>query len=159
MLFRSRCATPRPICSRTATFLGQCFDIQVINYLQWGAMNKLCDQMRKAYAIHSRRDTATTALWYWTGSTSAHFHQQVMMTALGAEYVDALEDAPDPPDDLDKRVMRRRLERAMDAEIQIYPTPWSQRPETACATTCRMTRRERRDFDAQSWGYIWWPTR
>ena len=157
--FTRQCSKPRPTCGPTATFLGQCFHIQVINYLQWGVMNKLCDQMRQAFAMHSRRDTVITSLWYRTGFTSAHFHQQTLMTELGGEYVDALEAAPDPPSDLDKRVMRRRLGRAMAAEIQKFPIPWSQRPETACATTCRMTRTERRRFDEQPWGYIWWPNR
>ena len=39
------CAIPRHWpCGPTVQFLGQCMHSQVLNYIQWGVMNKLCDQ-------------------------------------------------------------------------------------------------------------------
>jgi hypothetical protein len=37
------CAIPRPQCAATAVFMGRCVQPQVLNYIQWGAMKKLCN--------------------------------------------------------------------------------------------------------------------
>jgi len=49
------CAKPRWPCGLTVRFLNQCVHFQVLNYIQWGAMNELCSTQIKGTVAHQMR--------------------------------------------------------------------------------------------------------
>ena len=157
--YARQCAKPASQCRPTATFMGRCFHSQVLNYLQWGAMNRLCQQMEPAHRVHTNRDRFMALIWHRTGLTTSHFHQQIVISDLGAAFVDAIDAGPDPLSDTDRLQILRRAETALRAGIARYPENWDERPAAACETSCQMSREEQDRFDAVTWGYIWTPNR
>jgi len=77
----NRCARPAPKCAATVEFLGTCQHPQVVNYLQWGLMLKLCGAGYEAvgdipHAIWNKMvygDTAPTCVQLAMGRTASDY--------------------------------------------------------------------------------------
>jgi hypothetical protein len=51
------CGVPEWPCGATVEFMGYCVPAQVVNYVQWGAMTRLCDNEGEGMLWHLARDT------------------------------------------------------------------------------------------------------
>lgn len=150
-----RCAIPRHYpCGPTVVFLGQCIHSQVVNYVQWGFLNKLCDQEGIAATVHSFRSTVNRV--------PEHLHAgQEAMTAIGSTYAanvmnwnQSMFRSLDPAEqNIEMEAhMARRLSRVMnDPELSAF----LQRPETACTMACRLTPEEEASLRRRNFRYVW----
>lgn len=149
------CAKPRPICGPTVTFLGQCIHSQVVNYIQWGTVNQLCDQQWSAGKMHA----------VYSAMAPDHIYdgQQVMAeigtaytktTAAGGYYTFQSAD----PGELDSR--RDYVKKQMESKLRkLMADPsyadFAKRPETACSMPCTMTAAERKKLEKKTMTYRW----
>jgi hypothetical protein len=152
------CAQPRRYpCGPTVEFLGECVHSQVLNYIQWGLMNELCDQPMLGDFWHFSRAYGTLS--------PAHYDAQVTISDLGATYVRARRrhDAdPDfrnnpaswPPEKV--RELRRELLRQVLKEKTQGDEDWQSRQAKLCAPICRLTPLLERSLAMETWDYIWY---
>lgn len=137
------CAHPRWPCGPTVTFFGQCIHAQVVNYIQWGAMNELCDTHGIAGINHWGRATvggvrstvnSRFESWQWK---SAHYEGQKHMSELGIEFVkqrrgDAGKSRESIADELAAELAR----------ITASNVAWPTRMSAQCAPVCRLSAAE-----------------
>ncbi len=131
------CATPRNPCGRTAEFAGYCVDVQIMNYLQWGAMTQLCD-----VSIMQRMAHAARKVVFRTPALIAD--QQSAFSKMG-EYL-ARESRGH---DFTMRVTKRL------ADLYFGETEgFDGRPASACALECDQARAEP-GLQNREWGFRW----
>jgi hypothetical protein len=163
------CARPRSPCGPTVTFLGQCVHSQVVNYMQWGAMNALCDTETTGQLSHWARATAggvKTSLgdpgnWQWK---TASYPAQVRMSETGSSYVshrrrhDADPDlAGDPaswPPERQRELRSALLADELGAKVA-GDADWAARGDGQCAMICRLTAAQDQAIDDKLWSYNW----
>lgn len=152
------CAMPRWPCGPTVTFLGQCIHAQVVNYVQWGVMNKLCDQEGLAKSAHGARAALLSSDDVYDG--------QKIMTGLGSAYTAAthsgqLFEGPilgsDPGElqgrhDIFRSKMKEKLSELMEAPEN---SAFASRPAVNCSMSCQMTAAERAQLNRNIFGYDW----
>ena len=153
------CAKPRWPCGPTVTFLGQCVHAQVVNYIEWGVMNKLCDQEGLAKSAHRARAAAL--------SSDAHIYDgQKIMAGLGSAYTAATQSgkifegpvlSSDPGElqgrhDNIKSKMKEKLSELMAAPEN---SGFASRPAINCSLPCQITPAEKAQLKRNIFGYNW----
>jgi hypothetical protein len=153
------CAKPRWPCGHTVTFLGKCIHAQVVNYVQWGVMNKLCDQEGLAKTAHRGR-----AAW---NSSDAHLYDgQKIMTGVGSAYTTATQSGKifeGPVQSSDPGEMHGRhdnIQKKMKetlSEFMAAPgnSGFASRPAIKCSMPCQMTTAESAKLNKSDFGYGW----
>lgn len=161
-----RCAKPRYPCGPTVVFFGQCIHAQVVNYVQWGVMNKLCDQEGYASLVHWGRATAG-ARWRSLEFKTAHYEGQKMMTYVGSSFVSQRRLADADPDfkkdpsrytpewikDFRKDVLRELSDEKFGAAGS--DSDWAKRGEAACQMICPSIEAVKKALDRKLWGFHW----
>jgi hypothetical protein len=130
------CAIPRDPCGGTVVFLGYCVNAQVVNYVQWGVMNELCDTQERGIAAQAVRSVFN--------SNSAG---QSIMRELGGDFVRTNGDLGFKKDVL-KRVLDRRVR---DEE-----NDWYGMDGTDCPLVCDQSVAAPW-LENFSWGFQWGP--
>ena len=130
------CAIPRDPCGATVVFLGYCVNAQVVNYVQWGVMNELCDTQERGIAAQAVRSA------FNSNSTG-----QSIMRELGGDFVRTKGDLGFKKDIL-KRVMDRR--------IREEENDWYGMDGTDCPLVCDQSLAAPW-LENFSWGFQWGP--
>ncbi|MCH8208635.1 MAG: hypothetical protein IIA62_06245 [Nitrospinae bacterium] len=143
------CAIPKGICGPTVTFLGQCIHSQVVNYVLWGFMNKLCGLEPVADFWHS--------LWSM-GANVKTYHGQKVMSEVGAgiaeEYDSAVSEGR-ADGEFNERLnvlAKSKLESAM-SNLDYYG--FLLRHEDRCSLTCTLTPEMEEVLRQDSWNMQW----
>lgn len=156
------CARPRYPCGPTVVFLGQCIHAQVVNYVQWGAMMRLCGDETTGDFMHWARATAGgLSNWEWK---TAHYESQLRMSEMGSEYVghrrshDADRDFQREPEfwtpDKLRGMRQDMLEESLGSNVA-GNADWAARDARRCAMICRLTSEQAKKIDKFTWGYNW----
>jgi hypothetical protein len=132
------CCKPRPDCYPTAIFLGQCYHVQVINYVMWGAINTLCGNKRENIRHWLRSWYARVAYW-----APQPYDEQRLMVNLGQSFVGNWRG-----DETEVRSRLQELMTALDRDI-------GSRRYRQCTLTCQQTPQQRELLEGHSWGYYW----
>ncbi len=149
------CAIPRPQCGASVQFLGICMHSQVVNYVQWGFLNRLCDQETQAGIAHSARNT-------FNGVSDTIHEGQLAMVDIGKALAPTIDRrrregashfSADPGEmHPDMAAMAARLARMLkDPDYANF----LKRPSAACSLTCPMTGVETKTWDAVKFRYRW----
>jgi len=167
------CAIPRFPCGPTVTFHGMCVHSQILNYMQWGLMNRLCGGGRAqdyslidwdaAAGLSARARTLVNGLSSGNfASASATSEEQILFSELGARYADITatrqEALEDYYIDQDEGPDIRALERTYSAELATAITTlagMTGRAVNQCLIACRLTAAEQAELDGMNFGYIW----
>ncbi|MCB1959655.1 MAG: Plug domain-containing protein [Rhodocyclaceae bacterium] len=159
------CAIPDWPCGSTVEFFGYCLPSQVVNYVQWGAMTRLCDIDATGLFLHASRDTANSLLstvknvvtlnWGQVRNPveSKNYEGQYAMSAIGAAFATR---ANDP--DFARRVMKRLLDRY----VREAGDTWWQMDGTGCAPSCEETAGAeliKGKLETLGWGFQWGETK
>jgi hypothetical protein len=141
------CAIPRPQCAATVEFFGTCQHAQVVNYVQFGFMLKLCDGV--GYGVYQASMSTLMNAYNLAayGKFGASSMQSVMANA-GVEIEKYLED-PIDQEDIDKYMnegMNRYIQ-ASDAKID--------HGEKQCLLHCPLTDEQKKAVSRQISGYHW----
>jgi hypothetical protein len=141
------CAIPRPQCAATVEFFGTCQHAQVVNYVQFGFMLKLCDGA--GYGIYQASMSTLMNAYNLAayGKLGASSMQSVMANA-GVELERIMEDPLDD-EDMDKYLKQdlNRYIQASDAKID--------HSEKQCLLHCPLTDEQKKAVSGQISGY-WW---
>lgn len=130
------CAVPPHPCGPTVKFMGYCIHAQVVNYVQWGLMNELCDNQAFGIAANAARS-----------GMNVNYTGQDAMGALGEAF-----GAISGTIDFRKGVMKRIL----DQHVRGDQTDWYAMQGTNCALTCdEVATGAKRWLDGQAWGFQW----
>jgi hypothetical protein len=154
----SGCSLPRVPCGWTAQFMGQCIHAQQINYVQWGAMNKLCgteDKGRLAVVLRGNVRTPQEIV-----------HMQLLMSEMGAMYtqrsiIPALFDGASAPMEAAQRTVDPAANRDRGNFFSLGQTAiglaiWAiKAPESGCATTCNLIEPQKTRFAEKQFNYHW----
>ncbi|MEQ9811173.1 MAG: hypothetical protein RLO50_00210 [Azospirillaceae bacterium] len=167
------CAIPRFPCGPTVTFHGMCVHAQILNYMQWGLMNRLCGGGRAqdyslidwdaAAGLSARARTLVNGLSGGNfASASAVAEEQILFTELGARYADITDTRQTALEDYyidqDEGPDIRSLERTYSAELATAITTlagMTGRAVNQCQLACRLTVPEQAGLDIMDFGYIW----
>lgn len=132
------CAVPRWPCGPTVKFLGYCVSAQVVNYVQWGLMNQLCDNQGLGMLSHLLRSGVGTD---YTG--------QEAMAAIGQAFGST---------DRDVGYRKALMKRYLDYEVRNNQNGWYAMAGTQCAMTCdEVATGAKAWLDNAGWGYQWGP--
>ena len=115
---------------------------QVVNYIQWGVTNKLCDQMGPARAMHLARAKMSTGIFNLDENPT--YQDQSIMTDLGERFVELRREGKSLAE-----ITETLTAESIDLDIM------SSRPQSECAMTCQLTEREQKRLDLMEFGYIW----
>lgn len=131
------CGVPRHPCGATVEFLGHCIHAQVVNYVQWGAMNELCDTEVKArFAISVRSFFSPNAVG-----------QEAMLNS-GEDY-DAFRN-------LDPATRKNLMKKLLDKRVGDAGSDWGKMAGTDCALRCAELAPEAAQFLENFWfGFQW----
>jgi len=140
--YAAACCTPREPCGASVVFLGRCMHAQVVNYIQWGVTNKLCDQMGPARAMHLARAKMSTGIFNLDENPT--YQDQSIMTDLGERFVELRREGKSLAE-----ITETLTAESIDLDIM------SSRPQSECAMTCQLTEREQKRLDLMEFGYIW----
>lgn len=130
------CAIPRDPCGATVVFLGYCVNAQVVNYVQWGVMNELCDTQERGIIAQGIRSV------FNSNSTG-----QKIMWELGTDFVRTKEDLAFKKD---------LLRRVLDRRVREEENDWYGMDGTDCPLVCdqKLATPWLENF---SWGFQWGP--
>lgn len=143
--YAAACCTPREPCGASVVFLGRCMHAQVVNYIQWGVTNKLCDQMGPARAMHLARAKASHGLsGLFSVERDPVYMDQSIMTDLGERFVELRREGKSLTE-----IVEVLEPESVDLDIM------SSRPQSECAMTCTLTEREQKRFDLMEFSYVW----
>lgn len=132
------CAVPRWPCGPTVKFLGYCVSAQVVNYVQWGLMNHLCDNQGVGMLSHLLRSGVGTD---YTG--------QEAMAAIGQAFGST---------DRDMGYRKALMKRYLDYKVRNNQNGWYAMEGTQCAMTCdEVATGAKAWLDNAGWGYQWGP--
>lgn len=129
------CAVPRWPCGATVQFMGYCIHAQVLNYVQWGAMNELCEDQvlgRLANLVRS--------------GISTNYAGQSSMSTAGEDFAAFKGKSLD----FRKSVMKRLL----DQRIKEDQDNWYKMEGTDCALGCTSPG-VTQQLDNREWGFSW----
>ena len=157
--YTAACAKPRQPCGPTVTFLGQCIHTQVVNYIEWGVMNKLCDQEGLAKNAHRARAAVL--------SSDAHIYDgQKIMTGVGSAYTAATQSGKifegpilsSDPGELQGRhdnIISKMKEKLSELMAAPENAGFASRPAINCSLPCPMTTAEKAQLKRNTFGYEW----
>ncbi len=149
------CGKPRLQCTSTVTFLGKCVHPQVVNYVQWGVMNRLCSQEGAGKAARSL---------YSSMAPGNIFDGQKIMSGVGSAYTAATDagsyynpQSADPGEkqgryETVRKMMKDKLEQLM---AEPGNSDFASRPAINCSTPCQMTAAEKDKLSKRNFGYVW----
>lgn len=140
--FTTNCARPEP-CQSSVEFLGHCMPAQVVNYIQWGGVNALCDTETLGSLSHIARDTAIQLIWNQSLSAGYAFRGQSAMTHLGKEFI---------KDSRGLGQKKKHLKGLLDQYFKSFPSEMGFGLE-ACA--CQCGEYETPGFENMGWGFKW----
>jgi hypothetical protein len=130
------CAEPDWPCGNTVEFMGFCVSGQVVNYVQWGAMNEVCDDEVLGFvALHARS-------FFSPDSTG-----QEAMRHLGAYF------ARYRGDSLEFR--RQVMTKILQGEIAADNDEWYEMAGTNCQLVCEEIADPKPWLDTIDWGFQW----
>lgn len=118
------CAIPRadPVCAPTVEFFGICEHAQVVNYIQWKFMMRLCG------GVYPLAGPALHGAWNMVQyGNSAPRERQSNMSDIAGEIFDKLEDDPDSNDFSDIAEQLKELHAGVQSPVQ------------ECALSCGIT--------------------
>lgn len=141
--FTKICARPQP-CDATVEFLGHCIHAQIVNYVVWGAMNRLCDTEGLGGFMHTARDAAIQLLWNRSFSASQTYHAQIHMSYVGKLFIE---------NGAGLASKKQSLKGFIDVA-------WSRSPEMAAALegndcTCACGQYDTSNLENLDWGFRW----
>jgi hypothetical protein len=141
------CAVPRPQCAATVEFFGTCQHAQVVNYVQFGFMLKLCDGV--GYGVY-QGSMATLMNAYNIaayGNLGASSMQSVMANA-GVD-IERIMESPMDQDEIDKylKPTMTNYMQASDEKID--------HAEKQCRLHCDLTDEQKKKVTSQISGYHW----
>ena len=148
-----QCARPREPCGRSAMFFGQCVNIQVLNYVQWGAMLSACRSKDTGRLASDLRNAG-----------SKDRYRQVLFTKWGEELVDRLRaEADDDAGKADAIDPRKVMGMAQSAYNRVFHEQissadadrWRRRPEAQCTAKCELTQGQERAIIETPLSYRW----
>ena len=149
--FPGVCAIPKSPCGATVEFLGQCLDAQIVNYVQWGAINQLCGTQERGRFAHLMRDVALGALEVrapW--SESPTYEAQNEMSMVGEQWASGSGNLTQR-----KEAMERFVRRWTDLTPSIRKLK-----DFECALTCGVyvppAERDKK-LGGYTWGFKWGP--
>ncbi len=132
------CAVPRWPCGPTVKFLGYCVNAQVVNYVQWGLMNQLCENQGVGMLSHLLRSGSGS---YYTG--------QEAMAAIGQAFGST---------DRDMSYRKALMKRYLDFKVSNDQNGWYAMEGAQCAMTCdEVVTGADKWLEAADWGYQWGP--
>jgi hypothetical protein len=141
------CAVPRPQCAATVEFFGTCQHAQVVNYVQFGFMLKLCDGV--GYGVYQGSMATLMNAYNFAayGNIGASSMQSIMANA-GVEIEKSMEAPVDEEDKITylKRDLNNFIQ-ASDAKVD--------HPEKQCPLHCLLTDEQRKAVTRQISGYHW----
>jgi hypothetical protein len=142
----NRCAIPKPQCAATVEFLGTCQHPQIVNYVQWGFMGRLCgmqDKFRHMMSLYEGAKFLTSL-----GGSQDTIDPEQTMNAVGDTYEGNLQKKQDEkdPDPVDLEPLKKFVK--MRSKL-------STRPEANCALSCPLTTQEQATLKATINGYQW----
>jgi hypothetical protein len=147
-------------------FLDYCMHSQVVNYVQWGAMNKLCGNEIQAAIAHMGRST-WGARWRSGEFETPYYEEQKEMVRVGDEFVGIIQRLYRDPDVLNnpgyytpekiREIAAAELRRGMENRIGggIVEIDWDDRIEYRCKLPCVLDAAARRRLDQWPWKYNW----
>jgi hypothetical protein len=130
------CAIPRPQCAATVEFMGRCVHPQKLNYIQWGAMKKLCDGGIGFNFAKSAYDTLKRA----SGNLSL---EENATADVGEAYIDALGNNANPDLSEIKKKWHKKYEGGLFTD------------EQACKLGCPLTDAMKKKIKEKLHGYKW----
>lgn len=141
--FTKLCARPQP-CDATVEFLGHCIHAQIVNYVVWGAMNRLCDTENLGGFMHTARDFAIQLLWNRSLSASQTYYAQGHMSYVGKLFIE---------DGSGLASKKKSLKGFIDEA-------WRSSPEMAAALegndcTCACGQYDTSNLENLDWGFRW----
>ena len=142
-----KCAIPRHYpCGNSVVFLGQCIDAQVVNYIQWGFINNICDQRKTAAVAHGARELL--------GSSVTYTSQRVLV-AIGDAYASSLPIIGNIGKGITNTV--EALMRNKMAELMADPDykDFYYRQQDICKMVCKLTKDQQKELDARTFRYRW----
>lgn len=140
--FTRHCARPEP-CQSSVEFFGHCMPAQVVNYIQWGGVNALCDTETMGSLSHIARDTAIQLIWNQSLSAGYAFRGQSAMTHLGKEFI---------KDNRGLGQKKTHLKGLLDQYFKSFPQEMGFGLEPC---TCACGKYEDTSFENMSWGFKW----
>ena len=141
--FVPACGVPKYPCGRTVEFLGACLDTQVVNYVEWGAMNQLCNNQTIGMLAHIIRDRFFKLKWM--GFEGPAFQAQDLMSHIG-------EDFARESTGLGER--KKSLEALMRAGVQVRPEI-TKMDGFDCPLTCGKYMPNLDRLNGMDWGFKW----
>lgn len=148
-MFPDVCARPKYPCGATVEFLGQCLDTQIVNYVQWGAVNQLCGTVERGRLAHTAR---TVALGVFSGrapwSESPVYDAQDAMSMVGERWAGGSGNLRD---------RKERVEGFLRRWIALRPAI-GKTDGFACPRTCGTyvpDAQRKAKFDGLEWGFRW----
>lgn len=148
--FQDRCAVPKNPCGATVEFLGYCLDVQIVNYVEWGAINALCGTVGMGVQTHWLRDRVVTTfrgalngeLVFGEGDA---YQTQELMARLGGHWVGTSTPLP---------WRKERLESIMRHNVQSNSSVFRQTARN-CPLNCDKYVAEKPILDSFEWGFKW----
>jgi hypothetical protein len=142
------CAVPRPQCAATVEFFGTCQHAQVVNYVQFGFMLKLCDGV--AYGIYQASMASAMNAYnlFEYGRLGGASSTQSLMANAGVA-IEKIMEYPVDEEDRDKS-MKEDVEdyiQSGDAKID--------HAEKQCKLHCELNAEQKKAVTGQISGY-WW---
>lgn len=132
------CAVPRWPCGPTVKFLGYCVSAQVVNYVQWGLMNHLCDNQGVGMLSHLMRS-----------GVSGDYTGQEAMAAIGQAFGST---------DREMAYRKRLMKSYLDYKVRENQNGWYGMAGTQCAMTCdEVATGAKQWLETAGWGYQWGP--
>lgn len=171
--FTDTCSWPREPCGPTVEFHGMCVHSQILNYMQWGLMNRLCgggraqdwsliDWDAAATATARARTLANGLAGGNMSAASAIADEQILFTELGARFAD-IEDTrlearsdfyTDQDEGADIRALQATYAAALAAGVRQL-AGMAGRAINQCLLTCRLSVEEQFELNLVEFGYIW----
>ena len=154
------CAVNWP-CTGTVEFMGHCLPSQVVNYIQWGAMNRLCGNRAMGIFVHSLRDTVSSLVSSVVNvvtlnaslgnpAKGKNYDGQYAMSVIGYYFMSKKPEERD----FAERVMKRLLDRY----VRESGDDWWKMDGTDCALICEETAGAelvKEKLDRLEWGFQW----
>lgn len=138
------CAVPRPECAHTVEFMGTCQHAQVLNYIMWGVMTRLCPNVDNAIVRAGYAKAKALRNHQWTGDYEP---TEDLMIDVGDAYFDEMVKNPDNPDVKDIGAsLRLRYKTMFGLNLP---------PEQQCLPKCHLTAAEQNALADKFKGFRW----
>jgi hypothetical protein len=150
--YAPQCARPRDLCGRSVSVFGQCVNIQILNYVQWGAITAACDRSDEGEAAMLLRNQGNEDL-----------PQQHVFYRLGRAIVQGLREerslGADEADRIDPekvmRLARAAFNRIVGGLSRSGHERWRLRREALCPLACDLHPLQSARLRSARFRYTW----